>query len=1367
MINRFAIYSLAFVALLLSPVPPHAQESSNGTLHVLRPSINAEQETAELCLEFDHPLDLSERHRTASAIRLRSDGKTVPITLNNLSVSGTLLCLQSLIHRQEYSLTLNDVRGAGGEKLNDPYKLSFTVPNRSPSLSFAGDPVAAGLARYRNNEPVLRAINVGEVKMELYRLTDPARMAEAYRQRMQTTLAPTESLTFAKENGKLIWQSTLKLSLKQDEGFFNRSLEHSVPLKQGAGALSPGLYFIAAADTAPRQKSKPRAKLSSDSESRVAKTDLAPLAAQWFIVSDLKVRVLGKTGGFYAETEDAYAPGVVGNVRLVLFDHDQKQLAETRSDASGVGLLSLASDRRASAASILAMTDAGDIDFADLATEDGIEPESRFTLSNLQAGVMADRSFYFPGAPVYLTLTARNIHDEVVATPGSAIQILRPDRSVYATLPVPDGKAGVSFLSLPAPTANGIWPFVWQRSDGSLIARTTLRVSSNPEAPHVEVNADRPVLDSGGDVNLTLRSRTEAGQPAAYAKGQILVQWAELDQAAGWNDYHFSNGQRTDAPPAPVASFMTDASGAAYLRLKLKPPEGLAPLHTAILSVRSDPAMGMADPQPLTLPMRTNDLVIGIKPLATDGKFAENSVARFDIVALGGDGRRRGADGLKYQIYEEGRSFEWYQAEGRWDYKPLPQRRRLGGGALDVRASGSNIVRWRVTAGSYTLEISDAGGDMLARYSFDAGWGLLKPSRMRPDELALRTADSTIQQGASVKIRFNLRNPATINAVVADDQIRKIIHELRPAGDNEIVFTPDENWGERLRVTVEAHEMAEGGMNLVEGHAEVSVRHKRKELSLALQPADNVASGKEAALTVTVGNIAGQQPSYVSAVVTPVPSRADETLPPAGALVPNIDVGANGRAVLRFAVPENSKEMRLYLIASNATQWGKKSVVLPVYASFDAGLSLPPLMKTGDVVNTSLVLQNNSTTTDVYHYALEGGAGVKLLGTTDGKISIPPNRKKRVYLGVQPFEVGAKEIKLDVVGARDFRMNRSWPVNVAAEGWIYNVIASDHVDPQNNRIWPDKNSKKKNPAAETIFVSGAPLFDAPRLIGALLEAEPFTTGEIVAWLESVYVWREVIARGGYLPESTLKARERDMRRRLLARQKSDGSFPVLPDGTGDVSSTADALLALAHAEGSLAFAKPAADAASGWLRQKLSNTWFDEAERPARAAGFAALAVTNRLDIAALRYFSETSADKSLPPQAVAQLAAAFAKIGDPDKNGMWLAKIRDQMPVSSAAFPLLAGNPLFNPQDLLSALQKTSSELVRRSSHDPEALGAFLRATAIVNARTGNWRAKINETDMSRDGIYIAGLSVKTTAFTIRNLMDRALFVSTVEKIR
>jgi uncharacterized protein YfaS (alpha-2-macroglobulin family) len=164
--------------------------------------------------------------------------------------------------------------------------------------------------------------------------------------------------------------------------------------------------------------------------------------------------------------------------------------------------------------------------------------------------------------------------------------------------------------------------------------------------------------------------------------------------------------------------------GTAFLHVKLTPPDDGTLLHNAILSVHGDTAAGVAEPLPLTLSLKPKESVIGISPLAPEARFPENGFARFAVIALDADGHRRSVDDLAYQIYEEGRSFDWYQAEGRWNYKPLQQKRRIGGGVLALGTGDEDVIEWPVTAGTFRLEITDANGVVRASVGFSAGWGL-------------------------------------------------------------------------------------------------------------------------------------------------------------------------------------------------------------------------------------------------------------------------------------------------------------------------------------------------------------------------------------------------------------------------------------------------------------------------------------------------------------------------------------------------------------------------------------------------------------------------------------------------------------------
>ena len=163
-----------------------------------------------------------------------------------------------------------------------------------------------------------------------------------------------------------------------------------------------------------------------------------------------------------------------------------------------------------------------------------------------------------------------------------------------------------------------------------MLAQAPLRVTANRQAPHVEVTADRAALDNGGDLNLTLKSKTDTGTTAPYLSGRIFVQWTEPDSFIGWNDYRFGTGEKSDNAPAQVAAFLTDAGGNAHgLSCQSQTSRRLRrPCARRSITVRSDPAAGALDPDPLSLPVRPDNYVVGIKPFAPDGKFAENSLTR-------------------------------------------------------------------------------------------------------------------------------------------------------------------------------------------------------------------------------------------------------------------------------------------------------------------------------------------------------------------------------------------------------------------------------------------------------------------------------------------------------------------------------------------------------------------------------------------------------------------------------------------------------------------------------------------------------------------------------------------------------------------
>ena len=763
----------------------------DGTLHVLRAVVHAEQDQPELCLEFDHSL-LEENHKKITAtVRLESEGKPISASSKAISVFENTLCVPVPQHRKNYRLTLTGLRGAEGRQLTAPYSLSFNVPARRPNLAFVNNAANRGMMRWRGDEnPVLRAINVQQAKIELFRLTDPARMVEAWAQRMQTILAPSESATFARANGTLIWQGAVAFDATAvDSNSQKQAINFEAAGTEALSSLPQGLYLIVASAPDLRQK----------------ETDLAPVAAAWLLRSDLRIHVMQSHDEFRLFADHLGANTPMPATHFLLMDSEQKTLQDSMGGADGVAALVWPKDRQSQAHGLIAIASSGDVDFWDpqQQSQDGADD---ITLPSRQASIRLERDFYAPMEKITVDLLTQDFSGTPSSIPSSQLQVLYPDGHVYGVLPIAGVSNGYAQTALTAPVENGLWKLVWRQDNGQILAEKSLRISTNPNAPMLESSVDRAMIAADSVVVVTIKSRTFSGQPAPYMSGNISTTWTATDHIfSGWSGYHFGVRDSDNLPVAPrsqTTPFMTDGRGIAHVSLRTASPTDASVLHAVTIVVRGDSATGAMDPPTLQIPVKPQDLSVGLRATKPNGRFPENGFARFDVVALDRDGHRMDDVDLTYQIYEQGRNFDWYQSEGRWDYKALQQQRRIGGGPvpMTITSNGARRIEWPVTAGLYRIELTDADGDRVAAMDFSAGWTTQTTAPAFVTDLAqlpLHMIDAT-------HVRLSLSQPSYVAMVVADDRIRQTLHGFYAAGDHVLALAKSEDWGRQFRLHVEA-----------------------------------------------------------------------------------------------------------------------------------------------------------------------------------------------------------------------------------------------------------------------------------------------------------------------------------------------------------------------------------------------------------------------------------------------------------------------------------------------------------------------------------------------------------------------------------
>ncbi len=680
-------------------------------------------------------------------------------------------------------------------------------------------------------------------------------------------------------------------------------------------------------------------------------------------------------------------------------------------------------------------------------------------------------------------------------------------------------------------------------------------------------------LGREGPFSLALTAVTFPQSPRPLTGGRVFWTWERrMPEALGQTGYLFGMPTAILGSPLPVGSFLTDLAGESTLRLIPPAPPPEPGLYQASLQAIPDPQTGIAPSVPLTIPLDLTQPLVGIKPLALHARFSQNGLARFALIALGEDNAPRDLSDLSWQVFEEGRSFSWYQESGRWHDRPEETLRPIGGGDLSIRRERPSVLEIPVTAGNYRLEIQGADGEPLAETSFSAGWDA---APVPPDLLPLSiNLPPALQMGREATATVLLSEAGLVRAYIADHKIRKSFQAFASKGAFSLTFTPAPDWGPILTLHVEAQS--------VEG----KVGTQDSPLSL-LSPANPSRTAHELEKSVQI-----------------------QPIDPPSAL----RLHKGDRTVLSFKFS-----------------------------------------------NPSEILQ-----TIPYHFTASGGLALSDKAT--GKLSIPAGQSLIVNLRTTALQEGKAELKVTTAHT--------------TQKWALTVLPNTDSARSDRVISLDGDYPKPIPSLPA-FVGSSPVNGLAELLTALAHAHPFTTKELASSLQAIHATRDLLIAAGLAPPSLIDGLVQDWSQKLLTNQNPDGGFgPWKQDQPAStLTDTADALGALTTEEVPWARSK-----AIAWLQQQLANTWFNEQDRAARPAVYAALAEADALDMASLRYFSDTSAALDLPARADAQLAAAFHRKKDLDATAFWIEKMRAAHPDS------LTPDSLATAPELLKALEETSA---------------------------------------------------------------------------
>ena len=1270
------------LAVLLASIAPAAADDPP-PLTVTALEVVAERDAPQVCAIMSERLD-------RAGTDYRAYVEVTPPVTPTVVVRDRSLCVEGVLHGQKYTVTLMaGLPGAEGGALAAAETREAEIPNRKPALAFRGGGYI--LPRIGAEGLALRSINVDRVRMQVLRITDRGLVEKIYFGRISQQLSDHEVGELVDRAAQEVWKGDMAVT-----GNRNQPAVTAFPIDAVLGRLEPGVY-IAAAATADGVKASQWFVVSDLTLNTVLGEDglvvFARSLATAAPLGGVELRLLARSNaelGKVTTAADGIARFDAGALRGTGDDAPQALFA--RGAGGDFGFLDLVAPAfeladRSTVAPVPGRADAF------LFTERGIYRPGEPV--NLTALLRDPQGAAVTGKPLTLRLLRPDglEVDRRPLTDGGA-------GAYVARLELPRGALAGAWSA----TAH-------LEPEGPSVGRVEFRVDDFvPPRLGVTLTADRPSLDAESAAGITIAGRFVYGTAAAGLPGELSVTLRAAENPYPQHPgYRFGLAQEDVKPQrSELPGFTTGEDGQARGTVRLeRAPDSTRPLEAVVRAAMVDVG-GRPVARELVLPVRHRPFAIGIRPRFADDAVPEGATVGFDVIAVAPDGTPIDRPDLSYELYEEEPEYSWFEANGRWDYKVEVRDRRQTGGTLSPAVAKPATVEEPVTAGRYRLEVFDPKTGVASSIRFAAGWWLTPTTLERPDEVEVTVMLPRYRGGETAWVHVSPPYRSQVLIAVADRRIRMATtREIGPEGAF-LQIPVDPSWIGGVHVVASAFAIPDpqqkSGPRRGIGTSWLAVDPSDRLLKVAVGPPADARPMTRLPVEVTVEGAAPGQPAYVtlSAVDETVLSLTDfhgpdpaahyfgpreltvemrdvygrlveaaeppraraATMPslPTPAMGPGrasatlslfsgiVAVGEGGRTTIPIDLPDFTGRLRLTAVAWTADRMGRADQVVEVRDPVQVDVAVPRHLAPGDRASVAVTLANTGGPAGAYTARILADGGVEVAGEPVALGHLEPGGRGSAAIELAAELDGPARLTVEVTGPDGLRLTRSVDVTVrSAEPPVVRrqavTLAADGLFTP-----PPELSAGLRPGALAAAMLGGPVeIDVPGLLAGL-SREPGGGAEAAAshalallpFLDSGVT----LGVGG---EDALRARVHRALDRLLGFQRADGAFAawtVTGDADGWLSAYALDVLGRARAAG-FTVAEVRYRKGLEALKRSLENTWIDGAGSPARAYTLLVLARAKLIDAAPLRHFREAYWDKAPGNLPRAQLAAAFAALGD------------------------------------------------------------------------------------------------------------------------
>lgn len=1242
---------------------------------VRRVATEPEADPPRACIAFSTPPDNSESVHPADWVRLDP-----PLPDAAVTREGNQLCVSGLPSGRTTAIVLRaGLPGTGGLTLRRETALRVAMPDRAPSIAF--DQRLFILPHGQAPVLTLTTMNLSSVKLSLARLTERTVVPFL---RSNPLGQPIDDAEPVGENGRVVWEGRADIPRWTP----NRAARTALPVPE-ALAAAPGLYALTvrAGDGTPA----------------------APAAVQMILRTDLAPTVWRGTDGLTVQVRSYGDAKPRPGVRIALMAADNDALAETTTDAAGVGRFAAPLLRGTGPLAPRAIHLFAGEDFAALDLD-----AASFDLSDrgvsgqpdpgpLDAFVWLDRGIYRPGETVQVMALLRDDAGAPVSLPAHVI-LRRPNGQVFSdTVPPAGPDASVHLpVTLSAGAAAGVWS-VEVRADPQAppIGRAEFRVDAFvPDRMAVEFGAVPGPLVVGTPLAVPVTARFLYGAPGAGLSGRATMRLVTDPQpfpalegfATGLaGEIYAPDSTDLDLPD-------TDAQGRTTLTVAVKQaPDTTHALKAAVTAEVSDPS-GHAAAASAEIKLRPAGPLIGIKPLFAGGAVDAGGEAAFDVIAVAPDGTRMPLN-ARLRLVRERPDWRLAMRGGSARYELTYKDEPLETQAAALTADAPLHFAKSLGFGRYRLEVLEAGGLAATSVRFRAGW-VAADNPDVPDQVDV-SVDRAVQAPgnvAHVHIAPPFAGEATL--LVLSDRVHVLRTLSVPEGGTTIDVPVDAAWGPGAYVAVHLYRPSPDPRvkrpARAIGLVWVGVDPAARTLPVALDAAEKYPPRARAEIPVRTAPGAWATVAAVDegilrltrfASPDPVPhflgrrrlgldirddwgrliapGEGDATLLRQGGdeggnfalpdvpqhtvtlFAPPVQAGADGIAHVSFDFPDFAGEVRLMAVSWSGNRIGAASKGVLVRDPLVAEPLLPRFLAPEDEARMAVLLHNLELPA--------GEAAVDLSVSGPLRITGPQRLTAQLAQGAQAVPAttiagtgaGRGVIRLLVTGPGGFRVEREAAITVRpSRGPVTSASGRDLAPGQEATLDPGAGQFLPGTWRASASFGGAVRYDAAALVRAL-DAYPLNCLE------------QIVSRGVplvFLPDGATAGPDRAGRLQAavgaaLDRQRYDGAFGLWSSG-GEaqpwLSAYATEFLLRARQAGA-AVPDQALDDALKYLREGAESDPSDPEEYAAASYRLYVLALAGHGRPGAARVLAERS-DRLPTPLARAQVGAALALAHEPER---------------------------------------------------------------------------------------------------------------------